>query len=71
MTGELLPGDRHRIHLAKSAIGAAIPHAQVAYAELARVEGDHEASSRALVELDHALAELKAARSAVRELCGV
>jgi hypothetical protein len=71
MTGGLLPGDQHRIHLAKSAIRAAIPHAQVAYAELARVEDDHEASSRALVELDHALAELQAAVSAVRELCGV
>jgi hypothetical protein len=43
----------------------------LAYAELARVEDDHEAGERALTELDAALAELQAARTAVRELCGL
>jgi hypothetical protein len=42
LNGELLPTDRQRVHLAKAAIVATIPHAQVAYAELARVEDDHE-----------------------------
>jgi hypothetical protein len=71
MNDRLLPGDRHRIHMSKSALGAALTHAQVAYAELARVEDDHEAGERALTELDAALTDLQAARGAVRELCGL
>jgi hypothetical protein len=71
MNGELLPTDRQRVHLAKAAIVAAISHAQVAYAELARVEDDHEAGERALTELDAVLAELQAGRGSVRELCGL
>jgi hypothetical protein len=72
MMGEaLLPGDQHRIHMSKAAISASVAHAQLAYAELARVEDDHEAGERALTELDAALAELQAARTAVRELCGL
>jgi hypothetical protein len=71
MNDGLLPGDQHRVHLGKRAASAAVAHAQVAYAELARVEDDHEAGERALTELDAALAELSAARSVVRELCGL
>jgi hypothetical protein len=71
MSAKLLPGDERDIHLAKTAIAAAIPHSQVAFAELARVEDDHEAGERALVELDAALAQLGAARTAVRDLCGL
>jgi hypothetical protein len=69
MSGELLPGDQHRIHISKAPICAA--HAQFAYAELARVEDDHEAGEWALTELDAALSDLMAARTAVRELCGL
>jgi hypothetical protein len=57
--------------MARIAIGAAVAHAQVGYAELARVEDDHEAGERALTELDAALSELQAARTTVRELCGL
>jgi hypothetical protein len=71
MNEGLLPGDKLRVHLGKSAISAAVAHAQVAYTELARVEDDREAGERALTEVHVALAELSAARSAVRELCGL
>jgi hypothetical protein len=71
MNGPLLPSDRQRVHLSKSAISTAVAHAQVAYAELARVEDDHEAGERALTELDAALTELQTARGAVSELCGL
>jgi hypothetical protein len=71
VNGELLPTDRQRVHLAKVAISTAVAHGQVAYSELARVEDDHEAGERALTELDAALGELQAARTAVRELCGL
>jgi hypothetical protein len=71
MNGDLLPGDRHRVHMAKTAISTAVAHSQVAHSELARIGDDHEAGERALVELDSALAELGAARVAVRELCGL
>jgi hypothetical protein len=67
----LLPGDQHRVHIGKATIAAVIAHCQVAYAELARVEDDHEAGERGLIELDAAQAELQAARSMVRELCGL
>jgi hypothetical protein len=71
MNEGLLPGDQHRIHMAKVTITTTVAHCQVAYAELSRVEDDHEAGERALVELDAALAELHAARTTVRELCGL
>jgi hypothetical protein len=71
VNGDLLPGDRHRVHMAKSAISTAVAHSQVAHTELARVEDDHEAGERALIELDAALAELRAARAAASELCGL
>jgi hypothetical protein len=35
------------------------------------VENDHEAGEWALTELDAALSDLMAARTAVRELCGL
>jgi hypothetical protein len=69
--GGLLPSDAHRVYLSKAAIATAIAHCQLSYAELARVEDDHEAGERALVELVAALAELDAARSTVAELCGL
>lgn len=71
MNDGLLPGDRHRIDLAKLTITTAVAHCQVAYAELSRVEDDHEAGERALTELDAALSELQAARLAVSDLCGL
>jgi hypothetical protein len=71
MNEGLLPGDTRRVQRSKAAISAIVADCQVAYAELSRVEDDHEAGERALVDLDAALAELHAARQAVRELCGL